>query len=211
MENLDDFKKAHYCKKVCVADEGGVIFIDPESIKDVVGAEKMKYDEYLDIQIASLGKQRSYFTTCYFNIALEFKGKVERITKSNICFERIYISGMFSDGTMFDGKEDHVWMNKKGFESFSIGDCVQFTAEVYRYLKTSNGKFIDYSLRNPIGITRIQSYDLPSDEELMMQGINSILCESCYLNEHCSYVSCMRPKKEIQQLKKQMLQMMKNS
>ena len=209
MENLDDFKKANYRKKVCAATEDGVVFFNPDSIKDVVGAESMKYDEYLDIQIASLGKQRSYFATCYFNIPLEFKGEVERITKSNICFNRIYISGMFPDGTMFDGKEEHVWMNKDGFEAFNVGDCVQFTAEVYRYLKTSNGKVIDYSLRNPTGITKIQSYDLPTDEELMMQEISSIICETCYLNEHCSYGSCMRPKKEIQQLKKQMLQMMK--
>ena len=210
MDNFNDFKKANYRQKICAATEGGVVFFDPDSINDVVGAKKIKYDEYLDIQIASLGKQRSYFATCYFNIPLEFKGQVERITKSTICFNRIFISGMFSDGTMFDGKEEHVWMSKDGFENYNIGDCVQFTAEVYRYLKTSNGKLIDYSLRNPIGIKKIQSYELPTEEELLMQEINSIICESCYLNEHCSYVSCMRPKKEIQQLKKQMLQLVKS-
>ena len=153
MDNFNDFKKANYRKKVCASTEGGVVFFDPDSIKNVVGAEKMEYDEYLDVQIASLGKTRSYFTMCYFNIPLEFKGQVERITKDNICFERIFISGMFSDGVMFDGKEEHVWMCKKGFEEFKVGDCVQFGAEVYRYLKISNGKHpedVVYLLRNKL-------------------------------------------------------------
>jgi hypothetical protein len=211
MDNFNDFKKANYRKKVCASTEGGVVFFDPDSIKNVVGAEKMEYDEYLDVQIASLGKTRSYFTMCYFNIPLEFKGQVERITKDNICFERIFISGMFSDGVMFDGKEEHVWMCKKGFEEFKVGDCVQFGAEVYRYLKTSNGKLIDYSLRNPEGIRPIPLYELPTVEELMMQEIDSIICETCYLVDQCNRIYCIRPQKEIRQLKKQMMQIIHKS
>ena len=42
---------------------------------------------------------------------------------------------MYTDGTMFDGKEDHVWMDKSGFEEYTIGDGVSFGAEVYRYVK----------------------------------------------------------------------------
>ena len=206
MSNFNDFKKANYRQKVCASTEGGVVFFDPDSIKDVVGAERMEYDEYLDVQIDSLGKTRSYFTMCYFNIPLEFKGRVERITKDNICFERIYISGMFSDGVMFDGKEEHVWMCKDGFNDLKVDDCVQFSADVYRYLKTSNGKIIDYSLRNPKGIKKIDTYELPSNEELMMQEIDSIICETCYLGEQCNRMCCMRSQKEIRQLKKQMLQ-----
>jgi hypothetical protein len=208
MDNFNNFKKAYYRKKVCVSTEGGVIFFDPDSIKDVVGAERMEYDEYLDVQIASLGKTRSYFITCYLNISGEFVGQVERVTKDHICFKRIYISGMFTDGVMFDGKEEHVWMKKDGFENLKVGDCVQFGAEVYRYLKTGNGKLIDYSLRNPKGVKMIPSYELPSDEELMMQEIELIICETCYLNEQCSRMYCMRPHKEIQQLKNQMLKAM---
>jgi len=211
MDNFNDFKKANYRKKVCASTEGGVVFFNPDSIKNVVGAEKMEYDEYLDVQIASLGKTRSYFTMCYFNIPLEFKGQVERITKDNICFERIFISGMFSDGVMFDGKEEHVWMCKKGFEEFKVGDCVQFGAEVYRYLKTSNGKLIDYSLRNPEGIRPIPRYELPTVEELMMQEIDSIICETCYLVDQCNRMYCIRPQKEIRQLKKQMMQIIHKS
>ena len=47
----------------------------------------------------------------------------------------VFISGMYTDGTMFDGKEDHVWMDKSGFEEYAIGDGVSFGAEVYRYVK----------------------------------------------------------------------------
>ena len=51
------------------------------------------------------------------------------------CLKRIFISGMYTDGTMFDGKEDHVRMDKSGFEEYAIGDGVSFGAEVYRYVK----------------------------------------------------------------------------
>lgn len=162
MENFNDFKKAHYKHNTCVMTEGGVINFNPDSLSEVVGAEKMTYDEYLDVQISSLGKTRSYFELCLFNHVIEFKGQIERINKGNVCFKRIYISGMYPDGTMFDGREDHVWMDRKGFEDLRVGDSVSFFAEVYRYVKTSNGKQIDYSLRNPESIKKIPSYELPT-------------------------------------------------
>ena len=109
-----------------------------------------------------------------------------------------------SGGGMFDGKEDHVWMDKKGFEKFKVGDSVEFFAEVYRYVKTGNGKQIDFGLRNPEGIKQIPSYKLPTDEELAEQSIMMIICETCHLSEHCNRTVCMRPKKEINQLKKSM-------
>ena len=51
------------------------------------------------------------------------------------CLKRIFISGTYTGGTMFDGKEDHVWMDKSGFEEYAVGDGVSFGAEVYRYVK----------------------------------------------------------------------------
>ena len=211
MENFNEFKKAHYGAKAVVQTEGGMVMFNPDSQKEVVGAEKMTYDEYLDVQIASLGKLRREFVNLYFNIPMGFKGEIEKVNKDKVCFKRIFTLGMFFDGGMFDGKEEHVWMKKEGFNELKVGDCVQFSAEVYRYLKTSNGKLIDYSLRNPEGIKVISSYDLPSDEELIMQGIDSIVCETCYLNEQCNRMFCMRPKKEIRQLKKQMMQIMQEN
>ena len=209
MENFNDFKKAHYKQNTCVMTEGGVINFNPDSLSEVVGAEKMTYDEYLDVQISSLGKTRSYFELCLFNHVIEFKGQIERINKGNVCFKRIYISGMYPDGTMFDGREDHVWMDRKGFEDLRVGDSVSFFAEVYRYVKTSNGKQIDYSLRNPECIKKIPSYELPTDKELKMQSINAIICESCYLYDNCNGSHCLRPAHEIRALQKKMMELLK--
>lgn len=64
-----------------------------------------------------------------------FKGQIEKVKSKHVCFKRIFISGMYTNGTMFDGKEDHVWMDKSGFEEYAIGDGVSFGAEVYRYVK----------------------------------------------------------------------------
>jgi crotonobetainyl-CoA:carnitine CoA-transferase CaiB-like acyl-CoA transferase len=76
---------------------------------------------------------------------------------------------MYPDGLCFDGKEEHVWMSLKGFEEYEIGDSVSFFADVYRYVKTSNGKQIDYSLREPQNIEKIENYKLPADKELAEQ------------------------------------------
>lgn len=40
MENFNDFKKAHYKQNTCVMTEGGVINFNPDSLFEVVGAEK---------------------------------------------------------------------------------------------------------------------------------------------------------------------------
>ena len=140
------------------------------------------------------------FALCYYYIPLEFDGQIEKITNRAICFKRIFVSGMYDDGMCFDGKEDHVWMPKEGFEDYKVGDCLTFFAEVYRYVKTGNGKRIDFALRNPKGIKKIDSYELPTDDELMLQSIDAIICETCYLNEHCSgYCVLSKQKKGLRQ------------
>ena len=150
--------------------------------------------DYIDVQIKSFGKTRGWFATCYYNIALGFKGCVSKKTEKHICFDRIMVYGMYPDGVCFDGKEEHVWMDIAGFEECQIGDCVSFSAEVYRYVKTSNGKQIDFALRNPEGIKKIEAYELPSDDDLLKQAISELTCETCYLSEHCNGDFCILSK-----------------
>lgn len=210
--NEESFLAAYYGEKDCLSREDGIVFFKPDSLKEVVGAEKMSYDEYLDVQLASLGHDyRSSFANGLFNYLLEFKGQIEKINAKHICFKRIFISGMYPDGVMFDDKEDHVWMEKTGFEEFAVGDSVSFCAEVYRYVKTGNGKLIDYGLRNPEGIKKIEDYQLPSDAELRMQMIGEIICETCYLSEYCNRVSCLLPKGAKKEQKRQMMDFLKGS
>ena len=89
-------------------------------------------------------------------------------------------------------------------------DCLSFFAEIYLYLKTSNGKKIDYGLRNPEGIKKIEAYELPSDDELLMQSINSIICETCFLNEQCYGGYCLRNKDELKAIRKDMMKIAKS-
>ena len=203
----------YYGEKDRVLDEGGIILFDPASQRNVAGAEKFSYNEYLDVQFASLGKKhRPYFANCFFNAVMShFKGQIEKVRSKHICFKRIFISGMYTDGTMFDGKEDHVWMDKSGFEECAVGDSVSFCAEVYRYVKTGNGKLIDYGLRNPTSIQKIEAYELPTDDELIMQEVDQIICETCFLSEQCNRNYCtMEPKKK-RLLKQDMFRIIKES
>lgn len=210
MEDFTELKRRNYGKKICTLVEGGYINFDPDGLKELIGAKNMTYDEYLDVQIRSLGKYRTSFEMCYFEIPIEFKGQIEKIAKDTVCFKRIFVIGMYPDGEMFDGKEDHVWMDKSGFETFQVGDSVEFFAEVYRYVKTGNGKLVDYSLRNPTGIKKIAVYELPSDDDLIRQEIEQIICETCFLSEQCNRIVCMRNSKERKRLQEQMFRTIKS-
>ena len=184
----------YYGQKVIVTTYDGIIDFNPEGYFDIVGANKFTYNDYIDVQIKSFGKTRGWLATCYYNITLGFKGCVSKKTEKHICFDRIMVYGMYSDGVYFDGKEEHVWMDIAGFEECQIGDCVSFSAEVYRYVKTSNGKQIDFALRNPEGIKKIEAYELPSDNDLLKQAISVLTCEPCYLSEHCNGDFCILSK-----------------
>ncbi len=207
-------KKSNYGSKIGIQVYGGIIDFDPDRQKDLVGGDKITYDEYLDLQMMACerkGRVRWDFALCYYYIPLEFKGEIERITEKAVCFKRIYVSGMYPDGMCFDGKEDHVWIDKHGIEQYQVEDCLSFLAEPYRYIKTGNGKQIDFGLRNPQGVKKIDKYELPSDEELMNQEINVIICETCYLNDQCRAGICIRNKKETQNMKRDMMKVAKKS
>lgn len=200
----------YYGENACVHEDGGLIFFAPDSRNDVVGAEKMSYDEYLDVQLRSLGSvYRSGFANGIFNYLLGFKGQIEKANTKHVCFKRIFITGMHPDGEMFQDKEDHVWMEKSGFESFTAGDSVSFGAEVYRYIKTGNGKQIDYGLRNPAGIQKIESYELPSDDKLMLEEVRRIICETCFLGEQCNRTFCLMDAQERRSLEREMFDMLR--
>lgn len=185
MSNERKNKDANYMAKVSVQTENGIIDYDPDIMKDVVGGEKLTYDEYIEIQEKTAGKVRGSFQLCYYYVPLGFKWQIEKRNDKNICFKRIYVEGMYSDGICFEGKEDHVWMALTGFEDYQVGDSVSFWAEVYRYLKTGNGKMIDFGLRNPRQIEKIEPYQLPTDNELLRQEVESMVCETCFLSEQC--------------------------
>lgn len=192
MSNERKNKDANYMAKVSVQTENGIIDYDPDTMKDVVGGEKLTYDEYIEIQEKTAGKVRGSFQLCYYYVPLGFKGQIEKKNDKKVCFKRIHVDGMYSDGTYFEGKEDHVWMDLKGFEDYQVGDSVSFWAEVYRYLKTGNGKMIDFGLRNPQQIETIEPYQLPTDDELLRQEVELMVCETCFFSEQC-VVFCLLP------------------
>ncbi|MDY3931537.1 MAG: hypothetical protein SOZ08_07540 [Erysipelotrichaceae bacterium] len=192
MQNWKECKKRYYRKTCLVAFEGGVIDFSPTGMKHVLRAEKLSYDDYLEIQYNSIGHTRKYFEQLYVagNHAF-FMGQIQRRSNSKIVFRRIMINGMRHDGICFIGKEDHVWMNQEGFDNFDNNECVRFNADIYRYMKTGNGRQFDYALRNPSNIEKIDSYNVPTDQELIDQQINDLVCESCMYHDHCYMGNCI--------------------
>ncbi len=202
--------EANYGKKVVQMVDGGSIDFDPDGLSEVVTDKKLSYNDYLDAQINAIGKTHSAFQWCFYNIPLEFKGRIEKVSGGHICFQRVFVSGMYSDGECCDYSEQHVWMDVIGFEDLKPGDCVEFSADAYRYLKTGDGRQIDYGLRNPAGIKKIEEYELPSEDEILTQELRSMLCEACFLSEQCNRVTCTN-RKWLNETLKSMKKTLKNN
>lgn len=131
-----------------VITEWGFIDFDPAGLKNLVGGEGLSYEEYLELQKASGDRIRHDLEKAYYeNCWVSCKGWIEKSSKAKgrICFERIYLGALSCDGNGFFGKEDHVWMESKGFEGYQIETNLSFTAEIYRYVKTGNGKMLDFA------------------------------------------------------------------
>lgn len=179
-EDWNETKKQFYGEQNrWVDEENGVIDFSPDGMKTVKGGENLSYDDYLEIQHDSLGHQKESLMFIFVNYDMGYyKGEIAKITRKNVLFERLFIDAIRPDGTGYESKGSHVWMPRKPFSKFKLYDCVEFDAEVYRYLKTGHGKMIDYGLCNPTNIKKIQPYQLPSDQQLMAQAVDDILWET---------------------------------
>lgn len=202
MSNWNEFKKEHYQQKYSITYGQGMIDFAPESMDDVRGGSFKSYDEYLEVQRNSCGQARRYFELAYYAPAMDmhFRGTIDRVDaeKAKIVFKRIAISGIYRDGIGFYGKEDHVWMNLAGFETFQAGDSVEFFADVYRYMRHGKGKLIDYALENPSDIKKIDAYQVPTDQDLVDQQIRQLVCETCRYYDQCFLGNCVADPDEVQ-------------
>ena len=105
--------------------------------------------------------------------------------------EPIYIKGFYCDGNGFEGQEEHVWMDAAGFEKYHVGDCLGFSADIYRYVKTKHGKLLDFGLCNPSNIEQIEEYRIPSDDCLLKQEIDRTICnDMCTYQDQCDKHKC---------------------
>ena len=193
MSNWQQTKEKYYNSGALVMTEEGFIDFSADNIHNIKNGNFSSYDEYLDAQYKSQKKLRKWLEVCYYDAETAFfRGKICRIDKEKkrILFFRIYVSGIYYDGMGFDGKEDHVWLDIKGFERFRVGDNVEFCGEVYRYRKQSGEKLINYGIKNPSLIKKINEYKLPTKEELTGQALQELKCEVCLYKEQC-YGICL--------------------
>lgn len=193
-ERWKEFVEKYSHSGYLVDSEFGTIDTTDDAMKDVAGGEDLSYEEYFQALFNSRNIIRYCFEYCYYsNAHCDFKGQIERFNrkKGKVIFKRIYISGGLMDGSCYKGKEDHVWMDIEPFEEYQNGDCLFFEGEIYRYLKTTNGKQISFGIRKPYNITKVEAYDLPSEDDMIMQAVDQMICEVCWFNEHCYMELCI--------------------
>ena len=204
MVSWEELRKSCYGQNVLQEFEKGVINFDPNGMAKVRNGVFKSYDEYLAIQKQSCeAGQRRYFGKCYYYAVTspELKGKIERFDTKHqkVVFNRIVLDALFSDGIGFFGKEDHVWMDAEPFKDFAAGDSVSFFAEVVCYMKFGNGKQIDYALENPSDVQKIGAYDVPTDDDLIEQQIEELVCETCKYYDQCYLGNCIADEREVRE------------
>ena len=157
-----------------------------------------KLPQEIDLDVIHIGMDCRTYLQWYYSQGGdktafgEFKGKVKKITKNSILFEKLYIEFDELCGDCVEGKEEHIWIS--GTEPFikekvKVGDCVAFTGLAYAY-KRKNGS-IDFSLKECEDIEIIQEYELPTDEALVRQSAERLACEVCLYSEHCDGLVCI--------------------
>ena len=207
-ERWKEFIEEYGHSNCIVQTEFGILDMSDDAMHDVHNGESLSYEEYLQALFNSREERRDCFEYCYYNYAFcNFKGQISKFNrrKGKVIFNRIYISGTFMDGEGYEGKEDHVWMDIQPFENYEVGDCISFGGEIYRYLKTGSGKKISFGIKDPYDISKIPDYELPTDEALMMQAINQIICEVCLFRDHCYMGMCIANEEWREDMRKKLI------
>jgi hypothetical protein len=134
-----------------------------------------------------------------------FKGKVLLVRGNDICFGRLYTK-FEDDGDVVEGKEDHVWvLNAKEFLEMGVenGDCFEFNALSYPYRR--NDGSIDFALKAPTNIKKIDDYNLASREMLVLQSAKKLTCMTCIYGDYCDKKNCIAPSNYREKLTKSLL------
>ena len=61
---------------------------------------------------------------------------------------------------------------------------------------------ISFGIREPYDITQIETYELPSDDDMIMQAVDQMICEVCMFNEHCYMGMCIANKEWREEMRK---------
>lgn len=191
-------KKKFWMRDYIILTDNGPVDFSPDRYRDVdFNGVRVSYEEFLDLQRVFGGADRTCFAKLFVDCggSGEFKGQIERVNEKSgkVLFTRIFVQSIYGDGSYWTGKEDHVWMSRTGLEAFCAGDRLSFSADVYRYIKKGNGKQIEFGIRNPRYIKKIAEYELPSDDEMLMQEIGDFVCETCMYTDYCYRDPCIAP------------------
>ena len=99
-------KQQYYGKKQLLIYDDRFVNFDPDSKNDIVGGEKLTYDEYIDIQMRSPNDKGSLFICAIYTPISDFYGTIARRSKDKkrICFNRIFFTYMYPDGMTADAR-----------------------------------------------------------------------------------------------------------
>ena len=195
--------KENYGSNIISIIDNGLIYFDPESKYDIIGAENLSYNKYLKLQIKSAKHNcHSALINGLLNGFSCFTGRIESKSDDYVYFKQIEVAGYTFDGERYTDTEFNIRIEADGFEDFKPGDCVWFNADVYRYIANTeeNDKVIDYGLQNVSNISKTHCYQ-PINYELYDRHIPELMCKICLHKNTCSKLDCKLPKAKMHQIK----------
>lgn len=77
---------------------GRAVDYSEQFFQAVKNKKNLSHEDIINIQKSSVGKVKGGFQKAYYNIGLSYKGQIEKKNDKYICFQRIFIEGMYPDG-----------------------------------------------------------------------------------------------------------------
>lgn len=195
-QTWEEFKDENRGREYLVLSEYGPIRFSRDGMKDVVGGENLTFEEYLDAQKPT-SKTRTGLQSAYYQCPeCDFMGIISRKNSRKVLFKRLYISGFDSYMENFSSTEKNVWVDVRKFRDFNVGDAVSFTGTIYQYLFTNGKQQINYAVKKPDNVVKVNEKDIPSDRDVMEDSLRALVCDTCMLQEHCNGFCLMENKRK---------------
>lgn len=120
-----------------------------------------------------------------------FKGTLAAIENGKCLLKDVVVEWQ-TGLDIWTGKVDSVWVQDAipfVAEDIAAGDAVSFSGHIVQCKEAKDT--LELELVDDGSVQKIESYEVPSEEQLEQQFLEQISCETCLYAEQCDHLFCM--------------------